>query len=219
MTDDVIRVLLVDDEELVRTGLRLVLGADPGIEVVGEARDGAEAVALVDRDAPDVVLMDIRMPRVDGLEALRRIRAGHPRLAVVVLTTFDTDDMVLTALRDGATGFLLKNTPPADLLTAVRTVAAGQPMLSPSVTAQLIAAVGHGPDRATQAQARDRLATLTERELDVARAIARGLSNADIAADLYMSIGTVKTHVGHLFDKLGLDNRVQVALLVRDADG
>lgn len=219
MTDDPIRVLLVDDEELVRTGLRLVLGADPGIEVVGEARDGAEAVAHVARDAPDVVLMDIRMPRVDGLEALRRIRVDRPSLAVVVLTTFDTDDMVLTALRDGATGFLLKNTPPADLLTAVRAVAAGQPMLSPSVTAQLIAAVGHGPDRATRAQARDRLAGLTERELDVARAIARGLSNADIAADLYMSIGTVKTHVGHLFDKLGLENRVQVALLVRDADG
>ncbi len=219
MADDTVRVLLVDDEELVRMGLRLVLGADSGIEVVGEAGDGAEAVRLVDRETPDVVLMDIRMPRVDGLEALRRIRRDHPDLAVVVLTTFDTDEMVLTALRDGATGFLLKNTPPAELLAAVRAVAEGRPMLSPSITAQLIAAVSRAPDHGATAAAREALATLTERELEVGRAVARGLSNADIAAELFMSVGTVKTHVGHLFDKLGLDNRVQVALLVRDAEG
>lgn len=219
MADDTVRVVLVDDEELVRTGLRLVLGADPGVAVVGEAGDGAEAVRVVDRERPDVVLIDIRMPRVDGLEALRRLRAGHPGVAVVVLTTFDTDDMVLTALRDGAAGFLLKNTPPADLLAAVRTVAAGRPILSPSITAQLIATVSRAPDRSVAADARRALDGLTERERDVALAVARGLSNADIAAELYLSVGTVKTHIGHLFDKLGLENRVQVALLVRDAEG
>ncbi|WP_454049870.1 response regulator [Cellulomonas sp. Marseille-Q8402] len=219
MAETPIRVLLADDEELVRTGLRLVLGADPAVEVVGEAQDGEEAVRLVARTEPDVVLMDIRMPRMDGLAALRRIRQDRPGLAVVVLTTFDTDDMVLTALQDGATGFLLKNTSPPDLVAAVRAAAAGRPILSPSVTAQLIRAVGSGPDRVATADARGRLTALTERELEVARAVARGLSNADIAAELYMSVGTVKTHIGHLFDKLGLDNRVQVALLVRDAEG
>lgn len=219
MNESPVRVLVVDDEELVRTGLRLVLGGDPGIDVVGEAADGSDALRAVERLTPDVVLMDIRMPRMDGLEALRRLRSTHPALAVVVLTTFDTDDLVLTALRDGATGFLLKNTPPPDLIAAVRTAAAGQPMLSPSVTAQLIAAVSGGPDLATTAQARRRLQLLTDREVEVARAVARGLSNADIAAELFLSIGTVKTHIGHLFEKLGLDNRVQIALLVRDAEG
>lgn len=219
MTDQPIRVLVVDDEELVRTGLRLVLGSDPGIQVVAEAADGEQALHRVRADRPDVVLMDIRMPRMDGLAALRRLRSDHPALAVVMLTTFDTDDLVLTALRDGATGFLLKNTAPVDLVAAVRAVADGRPILSPSVTAQLIAAVGQTPDRAVTSQARAALADLTERELEVARAVARGLSNADIAAELFLSVGTVKTHIGHLFDKLGLDNRVQVALLVRDAEG
>lgn len=215
-----IRVLLVDDEGLVRMGLRLVLGGDPGIEVVGEAEDGREALDAVRRTEPDVVLMDIRMPRLDGLAALRELRTrpdGGP--AVIVLTTFDTDDLVLTALRDGASGFLLKNTAPQDLVDAVRAVAAGQPMLSPSVTAQLIAAVGRGPDQARTQDAQARLATLTDREREVADAVARGLANADIAADLFMGVGTVKTHIGHLFDKLGVDNRVQIALLVRDAEG
>ncbi|MFF3063432.1 response regulator [Oerskovia sp. NPDC057915] len=212
-----IRVLLVDDEQLVRAGLRMMLGADPGIDVVGEADDGAQALRLVEETSPQVVLMDIRMPRMDGLEALRRLRTTHPDLAVIVLTTFDTDDMVLTALRDGATGFLLKNTAPPDLLAAVRAVSAGRPILSPSVTAQLIAAVSQRTDRGTVTDARERLATLTEREAEVAQAVARGLSNAGIAAELFMSIGTVKSHIGHLFDKLGVDNRVQIALLVRDA--
>ncbi|WP_158369831.1 response regulator [Cellulosimicrobium cellulans] len=219
MTGERIRVLLVDDEDLVRIGLRMVLGADAAVEVVGEAADGQEALRLVASAHPDVVLMDIRMPRLDGLEALRRLRPAHPDVAVVVLTTFDTDDMVVTALREGATGFLLKNTPPADLLAAVHAAAEGRPMLSPSVTAQLIAAVSHGPDRATGQDARRRLALLTERETEVAEAVARGLSNQDIASELFMSVGTVKTHIGHLFDKLGVDNRVQVALLVRDAAG
>ena len=219
MTAGTVRVLLVDDEDLVRIGLRMVLGADPAVEVVGEAADGQEALRLVASTQPDVVLMDIRMPRLDGLEALRRLRPAAPDVAVVVLTTFDTDDMVVTALREGATGFLLKNTPPADLLAAVHAAAEGRPMLSPSVTAQLIAAVTHGPDRETAQDARRRLAALTERETEVAEAVARGLSNQGIAAELFMSVGTVKTHIGHLFDKLGVDNRVQVALLVRDAAG
>ncbi|WP_217617219.1 response regulator transcription factor, partial [Cellulomonas sp. GbtcB1] len=139
--------------------------------------------------------------------------------AAIVLTTFDPDDLVRTALLDAASGFLLKNTAPQDLVDAVRAVAAGQPMLSPSVTAQLIAAVGRGPDQARTQDARARLATLTDREREVADAVARGLANADIAADLFMGVGTVKTHIGHLFDKLGVDNRVQTALPVRDADG
>ena len=212
-----IRVLLVDDEQLVRAGLRMMLGADPGMEVVGEADDGVQALRLVGETSPQVVLMDIRMPRMDGLEALRRLRATHPDLAVIMLTTFDTDDMVLTALRDGATGFLLKNTAPPDLLAAVRAVSAGRPILSPSVTAQLIAAVSQRADRGAVTDARERLATLTEREAEVAQAVARGLSNAGIAAELFMSIGTDKSHIGHLFDKLGVDNRVQIALMVRDA--
>ncbi len=216
-SEDPVRVVLVDDEQLVRAGLRMMLGADPGIDVVGEADDGVQALRLVGETSPQVVLMDIRMPRMDGLEALRRLRTTHPDLAVIMLTTFDTDDMVLTALRDGATGFLLKNTAPPDLLAAVRAVSAGRPILSPSVTAQLIAAVAHRTDRGTVTDARERLATLTEREAEVAQAVARGLSNAGIAAELLMSIGTVKSHIGHLFDKLGVDNRVQIALMVRDA--
>lgn len=216
-SEDPVRVVLVDDEQLVRAGLRMMLGADPGIDVVGEADDGVQALRLVGETSPQVVLMDIRMPRMDGLEALRRLRTTHPDLAVIMLTTFDTDDMVLTALRDGATGFLLKNTAPPDLLAAVRAVSAGRPILSPSVTAQLIAAVAHRTDRGTVTDARERLATLTEREAEVAQAVARGLSNAGIAAELFMSIGTVKSHIGHLFDKLGVDNRVQIALMVRDA--
>ncbi|GAA3214158.1 response regulator [Oerskovia jenensis] len=216
-SEDPVRVVLVDDEQLVRAGLRMMLGADPGIDVVGEADDGVQALRLVEETSPQVVLMDIRMPRMDGLEALRRLRTTHPDLAVIMLTTFDTDDMVLTALRDGATGFLLKNTAPPDLLAAVRAVSAGRPILSPSVTAQLIAAVAHRTDRGTVTDARERLATLTEREAEVAQAVARGLSNAGIAAELFMSIGTVKSHIGHLFDKLGVDNRVQIALMVRDA--
>ncbi len=168
-----------------------------------------------------MVLMDIRMPVRDGLSATEELLAADPALKVIVLTTFDTDDMVLRALRIGAAGFLLKDTPPARLVEAIRTVASGQPMLSPSVTAQLIAAVNR-TDRAAEEQdrtrsARDALDTLTERERDVAHAVARGLSNADIAAELYMGVPTVKTHVGRLFTKLGVENRVQIAILVHDA--
>lgn len=226
MTDDLdgvpgeehpVRVVIADDESLVRTGLRLILGMDPVIQVVAEAEDGAQAVDQVRRHAPDVVLLDIRMPRQDGITALRRITADAPGVRVIVLTTFDTDEMVLRALRDGAAGFLLKDTPAPDLVQAVRDAAAGRSPLSPSVTHQLIAAVvRHAPDEAA-GDARDRVATLTARELEVAVAVAAGLSNADIAQSLYMSVTTVKSHLGAIFVKLGASNRVQIAMLVRDA--
>lgn len=218
-----ISLAVVDDDPMVRAALKMMLGGASGITVVAEAGDGEEALAVVPRSGADVVLMDIRMPVRDGLSATEALLAAHPGLKVIVLTTFDTDDMVLRALRTGAAGFLLKDTPPARLVEAVRTVAAGQPMLSPSVTAQLIAAVTRDAarpevdDRARTA--REALAGLTERERDVAEGVARGQSNAEIAAELFMGVPTVKTHVGRLFTKLGVENRVQVAILVHDAQG
>jgi DNA-binding NarL/FixJ family response regulator len=221
--DGPVRLAVVDDDPMVRAALGMMLGGDSGLVVVAEAGDGEEALRVVPASGADVVLMDIRMPVRDGLSATAELLAHHPDLKIIVLTTFDTDDMVLRALRAGAAGFLLKDTPPARLVEAVRTVAAGHPMLSPSVTAQLIAAVTR-TDQATEVHERARsaqaaLATLTERERDVADAVARGLSNADIAAELYMGVPTVKTHVGRLFTKLGVENRVQVAILVHDAQG
>jgi DNA-binding NarL/FixJ family response regulator len=214
-----IRVVVVDDDPMVRTALRMFLGGDSGITIVGEAEDGEKGVRLVRREHPDVVLMDIRMPVRDGLSATEEIRRLQPPPQVIVLTTFDADEYVLRALRSGAAGFLLKDTPPARLVEAVRSVVDGAPMLSPSVTAQLIAAVAAPvePEDPAVARARAALRTLTDRELDVARAVARGLSNAEIAAELYLGIPTVKTYIGRLFDKLGVDNRVQIALLVHDA--
>lgn len=215
-----IRVVLVDDDPMVRTGLGLILGGDPGIAIVAEAQDGEDALEVVARERPDVVLMDIRMPRRDGLSATERILAGPNPPRILVLTTFDADEMVLRALRSGAAGFLLKDTPPAALVEAVRTVAAGQPMLSPSVTATLIAAVAtpaEPPDTA-RADAKRKLGLLTDRELEVAQAIGRGRSNTEIASELFMSVATVKAHVGRIFTKLDLDNRVQIAILVHDAD-
>ncbi|GAB3441823.1 response regulator transcription factor [Phycicoccus ginsengisoli] len=216
-----VRVVLVDDDPLVRAGLRMILGGSPRIEVVAEAGDGVEGVEVVRRERPDVVLMDIRMPRRDGLEATRLLVAEPDggslrRPRVIVLTTFDTDDLVVQALRTGANGFLLKDTPPAQLVDAVLAVAAGAPILSPSVTAQLIARVSQDDDPRLAA-ARLRLATLTDREREVALAIGRGLSNAEIAAELFMGVPTVKAHVSRLLTKLGADNRVQVALTVHDA--
>ncbi|MCI1261681.1 MAG: response regulator transcription factor [Tetrasphaera jenkinsii] len=215
-----IRVVLVDDDPMVRTGLGLILGGDPGITIVAEAVDGEDAVRVVAEHRPDVVLMDIRMPRRDGLSATEAILATPDPPRILVLTTFDADDLVLKALRAGAAGFLLKDTPPARLVEAVRAVAAGQPMLSPSVTAQLIAAVAQpelGAAQSARTAAEGKLATLTDREVEVAQAIGRGLSNQEIAGELYMSVATVKAHVGRLFTKLDVDNRVQIAILVHDA--
>ena len=208
------RVLVVDDDPLVRVGLRMLLNGD-GLAVVGEAGDGAEAARQVDALQPDVVLMDIRMPGVDGLTATETIRGLPDPPEVIVLTTFDADEHVLRALRAGAAGFLLKDTPPADILTAVHRVAGGDAQLSPSVLRQLISSVIATPPRGNAA--RERLATLTERELEVAHAIGEGLSNAEIASRVYLSIPTVKAHVSAILRKLDADNRVQVALLIHDA--
>ncbi|MGF0118494.1 response regulator [Promicromonospora sp. Marseille-Q5078] len=210
------RVVLVDDDALVRSGLSLILGGDPDLEVVASARDGLEALDVVARERPDVVLMDIRMPRLDGIEATRRLAASSA-VRVIVLTTFDTDDMIVEALRAGAAGFLLKDTPPARLVAAVRAAAAGEPTLSPRVAEQLIAAVTEGSAPEGRRAAAAQVGTLTDREREVALAVARGLSNAEIAAELYMSVPTVKTHVSRILTKLDAANRVQAAITVHDA--
>lgn len=212
---DATRVVIVDDDALVRAGLTMMLGGDSGIDLVGEATNGREGVDLVARLRPHVALMDIRMPVMDGLVAVREIVGSGSATRVIVLTTFDTDDMVLTALRDGAAGFLLKDTPPADLVDAIGRVARGEPMLSPSVTTQLIAAATSAD--APSADAREIVASLTDRESEVAAAVARGLSNSEISAELYIGVATVKTHIGNLFAKFGAANRVQLARRVHDA--
>lgn len=210
-------VLIVDDDPLVRAGLAMMLGGAPDIRVVAEAGDGTEALSLVDRYAPDVVLMDIRMPAMDGLTATETLRARGHAPEVVVLTTFDADEHVLRALRAGAAGFLLKDTPPEEIVTAVRRVARGHPVLSPAVTRRLIARVAGTDHDRRRAHARDRLALLNDRERAVALAVGQARSNADIAATLYLSVPTVKTHVSGILAKLDLNNRVQIALLVHDA--
>ncbi|MEV4317575.1 response regulator transcription factor [Actinocrispum sp. NPDC049592] len=208
-------VLIVDDDPLVRAGLAMMLGGAPDIRVLAEAADGTEVQPLVDRHAPDVVLMDIRMPVMDGLTATEALRARRDAPEVIVLTTFDADAHVLRALRAGAAGFLLKDTPPAQIVNAVMQVAAGHPVLSPAVTRRLIARVaGEDQDRN---RAQTRLDRLSTREHEVAVAVGQGKSNAEISAVLYMSVPTVKTHVSSILTKLGLNNRVQIALLVHDA--
>ena len=204
-----VRVVLVDDEAMVRVGLRMVLSSEPDIEVVGEAQDGGEAVDVVGATRPDVVLMDIRMPRVDGLEGSRRVLEAHPGVRVIVLTTFDEDEYVETALRNGVSGFLLKVAPPERLVEAVRTVAGGGGLLDPAVTVRVIESFAASPARAARADVLDRL---TERERDVLRLIGRGLSNAEIAAELYLGETTVKTHVSNVLAKLGLRDRVQAVV-------
>jgi DNA-binding NarL/FixJ family response regulator len=213
----VIRVLIVDDDPLVRSALQLMLGGQPDLEVVGEAVDGRAGVAAARREKPDVVLMDIRMPVLNGLEATRLLHADPDPPRVIVLTTFDADEHVVGALAAGADGFVLKDTAPQEIVDAIRRVADGDPMLSPSVVATLIRRVrdGGGDDRAAAAQ--DRLGTLTDREHEVAIAVGQGLSNAEIAAQLYLSVPTVKAHVSRLFDKLQVTNRVQIAICVHDA--
>ncbi|CAL9348486.1 response regulator transcription factor [Nocardiopsis sp. LDBS0036] len=209
------RVLIVDDDALVRGGLTMMLDGVHGIAVVGEARDGDEVLAAADAHRPDVVLMDLRMPRVDGITATRRLRARTPPPEVVVLTTFDTDENILYALRAGASGFLLKDTPPARIVDAVLRVAEGEPILSASVTRRLMdrTAVQAG----SHERARTALARLSPREHEVALAVARGRTNAEIAAQLYMSVATVKAHVSSVLAKLDMDNRTQIALLAHDA--
>ncbi|MBB5874000.1 DNA-binding NarL/FixJ family response regulator [Allocatelliglobosispora scoriae] len=211
-----IRVLLVDDEALVRSGLRMILEAAGDLAVVGEARDGDEAVQAAARLRPDVILMDVRMPQRDGLSATSEL-ARHPGAPkIIMLTTFDIDEYVHAALRAGAVGFLLKDTPPRDLAEAVRVVAAGNAMLSPTVTRRLISAFAvQSP--APGLGARARLAALTERELEVVCAVGRGLSNAEIGRELEMAEATVKAHVSRALAKLELSNRVQAAILVHEA--
>lgn len=214
------RVVLVDDDPLVRAGLRMMLGGPDGVDVVAEGEDGDQVCELVGKHRPDVVLMDIRMARTDGLSATRELLGRWPDSKVLILTTFDADDYVVEALRAGARGFVLKDTAPERLVAAVHEVASGDHALSPSVAALLVSQVRHGgqepvDDRATQAQ--EQLAALTERELEVARAVARGGSNADISRELYLSVPTVKAHMSSIMAKLGVANRVQVALLVHDA--
>ncbi|GIE80542.1 DNA-binding response regulator [Actinoplanes philippinensis] len=215
VTSRPVRVLVVDDDALVRAGLTMMLDGAPGIAVVGEASDGDQVPAALDAHAPDVVLMDVRMPRVDGITATRRLRARPRPPEVIVLTTFDTDENILHALRAGASGFLLKDTPPARIAEAVRQVAAGEPILSPRITRRLMDRVA--VQAGAYAQARATLATLSPRERDVVVAIGRGHGNAEIGAELDMTLATVKSHVSHILTKLGLDNRTQIALLAHDA--
>jgi DNA-binding NarL/FixJ family response regulator len=212
-----VKVLLVDDDALVRAGLRLILSSAHDLEVVGETDDGAGAVAAVREHRPDVVLMDIRMPRTDGITATAALRRLDPPPQVIVLTTFRADEHVVSALRAGASGFLVKDTPPADIINAVRLVAAGDAIISPSVTRTLLSHFGTTEASERHRAAARRLAALTDRERDVATAVGAGASNAEIAASLFMSEATVKAHVSRLLSKLDAGNRVQIAILVHDA--
>jgi DNA-binding NarL/FixJ family response regulator len=212
-----VRVLVVDDDALVRAGLCMLLAGAEEIVVVGEAADGSEVASAVAASRPDVVLMDIRMPGMDGLAATELLRAQDDAPEVIVLTTFEADDDVLRALRAGAGGFLLKDTPPAEIVRAVRTVAAGEPMLSPTITRRLIGHLTDSDGGERRRHAREQLDRLTERERQVAVAIGVGKSNAEISRELYMSVATVKAHVSRALEKLEFNNRVQIALLAHDA--
>jgi len=214
------RVLVVDDDALVRAGLKLLLSkADSGIEVVGEGTDGSDAVALVAEHTPDVVLMDIRMPQVDGITATRQVLTQPEPPKVVMLTTFDADELVLEALRAGAHGFLLKDTSPEEMIRAIHRAAEGERSLSPSVIGAVIAAAtSAGVDDRTQ-RARTDLEVLSKRELEVAVEVGRGLSNAEIATKLYHSLATVKANITRIFLKLEVDNRVAAAMRIRDGGG
>lgn len=212
-----IRVLLVDDDPLVRAGLRLILSSSPELDVVGEGADGVEALELARTHRPDVVLMDIRMPEMDGIEATSAMRRLPDPPHVIVLTTFHADEHVLRALAAGADGFLLKDTAPTEIVNAVRLVAAGDAMLSPSVTRTLLSHLNNDDLTDRRQVAVARLSALTEREREVATAVGSGASNAEIAAALFMSEATVKAHVSRLLTKLDVTNRVQIALIVHDA--
>jgi DNA-binding NarL/FixJ family response regulator len=208
-----VRVVVADDQALVRAGFRVLVDSAPDLEVVGEAADGAEAVDVVLRELPDVVLMDVRMPQVDGVEATRRITGheGTGGVRVLILTTFDLDDYVYAALRAGASGFLLKDTRPADLLSAIRVLATGEALLAPSITRRLIAEFARRPE--SDRPSPTALSELTEREREVLALVARGLSNAEVAARLFVSAATVKTHVSHVLMKLEARDRAQLVMV------
>jgi DNA-binding NarL/FixJ family response regulator len=213
-----IRVLLVDDDALVRAGLRMILSSADDLDVVGEVDDGGGAAAAVREHHPDVVLMDIRMAGMDGITATAALRRLNAPPQVIVLTTFQADEQVMSALRAGASGFLVKDTPPADIINAVRLVASGDAIISPSVTRTLLTHFGDSEASERRRAATRRLAAVTDREREVAAAIGSGASNADIATSLFMSEATVKAHVSRLLSKLDVANRVQIAILVHDAD-
>jgi DNA-binding NarL/FixJ family response regulator len=209
-----VRVVLADDQALVRAGFRLILEAEDDIDVVGEASDGEHAIEVVRRLKPDVVLMDVQMPKLDGLEATRRVGQEAIPSRVVILTTFEQDDYVFEALRAGASGFLLKNTPPEELVQAVRIVAAGDALLAPSITRRVIEEYSQRPPpRRNDAE----LELLTERELEVLRLLATGKSNAELATHLFLGEGTIKTHVSHVLSKLGLRDRVQAVVFAYES--
>ena len=212
-----IRLLIVDDDALVRAGLTMILQSAQDLQVVGEAADGAEVLEAVAAHQPDVVLMDIRMPKLDGLQATSLLQRTQNPPSVIVLTTFDLDDFVFQALRAGAAGFLLKDTPPLELIAAIRIVAAGEAMLSPTITRKLIDHFSSDPRVDRQRQAQQRIRGLTPREQETLVAVGRGLSNAEIGRQLFLSEGTVKTHVSRLLLKLDAANRVQVAILAHEA--
>ncbi|RJT78468.1 DNA-binding response regulator [Arthrobacter cheniae] len=212
-----VKVLLVDDDPLVRAGLRMILSSAEDVQVVGEADDGVRAAAAVREHRPHVVLMDIRMAEMDGITATAELRRLDPPPQVIVLTTFQADEQVMNALRAGASGFLVKDTPPADIINAVRLVASGEAILSPSVTRTLLSHFNDAAASERHRMAAHRLTLLTEREREVAAAIGAGASNAEVAATLFMSEATVKAHVSRLFTKLDVTSRVQIAILVHDA--
>jgi DNA-binding NarL/FixJ family response regulator len=212
-----VKVLLVDDDALVRAGLRVILTSALDIHIVAEIDDGRGAVAAVQQYRPDVVLMDIRMPHLDGIRATAALRALAAPPQVIVLTTFQADEQVVAALRAGASGFLVKDTPPADIIAAVRLVAAGDAIVSPSVTRTLLSHFGDNEATARHEVAAQRLSGLSQRERDVATQVGAGSSNAEIAAALFMSEATVKAHVSRVLSKLNITNRVQLAILVHDA--
>lgn len=215
--DSPIRVLIVDDDALVRAGLLMMLAGADGLEVVADVADGAEVVSAVNEHRPDVVLMDIRMPRLDGLAATERLRARTDPPEIIILTTFDTDDHILRAMRAGASGFLLKHTPPPEIIRAIRQVAAGEPMMSPAVLRRMMTYVADTGVDPRQARARELLDRLSEGERAVAALVGRGRTNSEIGKELSLSVATVKAYVSRLLTKLELNNRVQIALLVHDA--